>query len=311
MTNETKYIYDAIIIGGGPAGVSAAIYIASRGYKPVILEKNEIGGTVGKVSSVTHYLSVDNYETGESFKNKLENQLKVYNIEVLKEEVVELKKVDFLKEVTTKSGKNYLGKSIVIANGTTPRSLGIPGEEEFLNKGLCSVPFREGKNYKGKDIFVVGGADGAIKEAIYLSQFAKTLSIIHFEDQLGTIAEFKNKLNQLSNVKVYLNSRLTNIQGDKCIENLEITNEKTKEVAKINSKGAAVFIYAGALPNTKEYKALELENGFIKTDNKMKTNIEGVFAAGDICCKEIRQVATAVSDGTIAGVNAAIYLNSL
>lgn len=311
MTNETKKFYDAIIIGGGPAGVSAAVYIASRGYKPLILEKEEIGGTIGKVSSVTHYLSVDSSETGDSFKKKLENQLKVYNIEFLKEEVIKIESESILKKVLTKSGNLYLSKTIVLANGTTPRKLNILGEEKLKGKGVCSNPWKEGKNYLGKDIFVVGGADGAIKEAIYLAQFAKELSIIHFEDKLGAIAEFKNKLEKLENVKLYLHSRLTKINGEDKIESLEITDEKTKEVKKIKCDGAGVFVYAGATPNTENFNGLELENGFIKVDSQMKTNIGGVFAAGDVCCKDVRQVATAVSDGTVAGINVANYLKTI
>lgn len=311
MTNETKKFYDAIIIGGGPAGVSAAVYIASRGYKPLILEKEEIGGTIGKVSSVTHYLSVDSSETGDSFKKKLENQLKVYNIEFLKEEVIKIESESLLKKVLTKSGNLYLSKTIVLANGTTPRKLNILGEEKLKGKGVCSNPWKEGKNYLGKDIFVVGGADGAIKEAIYLAQFAKELSIIHFEDKLGAIAEFKNKLEKLENVKLYLHSRLTKINGEDKIESLEITDEKTKEVKKIKCDGAGVFVYAGATPNTENFNGLELENGFIKVDSQMKTNIGGVFAAGDVCCKDVRQVATAVSDGTVAGINVANYLKTI
>ena len=311
MVNETKKIYDAIVIGGGPAGVSAAVYIASRGYNPIILEKNEIGGTIGKVSSVTHYLSVDNCENGESFKEKLEKQLKIYNIEVLKQEVLNLDTENLLKKVVTKSGEVYFGKVIVLANGTTPRKLGVLGESELVGKGVCSNPWKEGKNYRGKNIFVVGGADGAIKEAIYLAQFAKELSIIHFEETLGTIAEFKNKLEKLENVKLYLHSRLTKINGKDEIESIEITDEKTKNKKEIECKGAGIFVYAGAIPNTENYKNIDLENGFIKTDSKMKTNIEGVFAAGDICSKDIRQVATAVSDGTIAGINASNYLKTI
>lgn len=311
MTNETKKFYDAIIIGGGPAGVSAAVYIASRGYKPLILEKEEIGGTIGKVSSVTHYLSVDSSETGDSFKKKLENQLKVYNIEFLKEEVIKIEPESLLKKVLTKSGNLYLSKTIVLANGTTPRKLNILGEEKLKGKGVCSNPWKEGKNYLGKDIFVVGGADGAIKEAIYLAQFAKELSIIHFEDKLGAIAEFKNKLEKLENVKLYLHSRLTKINGEDKIESLEITDEKTKEVKKIKCDRAGVFVYAGATPNTENFNGLELENGFIKVDSQMKTNIGGVFAAGDVCCKDVRQVATAVSDGTVAGINVANYLKTI
>ncbi|MBC2852137.1 FAD-dependent oxidoreductase [Cetobacterium sp. 8H] len=308
MIKKSNNFCDVIIVGGGPAGASAAVYVASRGLKSIIFEKNDIGGTAGKVSSITHYLSVDNFETGESFKNKLEEQLKKYEIEIVKEEIVEFNLNK--KTVITKSGSIYESSAIILANGTTPRKLNISGEDEFTGKGISSNPSKDGKNYIGKDIFVIGGADGAIKEAIYLSKYAKKLSIIHFEENLGTIAEFKNKLSTLNNIDLFLHSRLTKVEGKECIEFLEITDEKTKEVTRIESKGAGVFVYVGATPNTDKYSELDLENGFIKVNNKMQTNIEGIYAAGDICSKDIRQIATAVADGTIAGINVSNYLKN-
>ncbi|MGL4999638.1 MAG: NAD(P)/FAD-dependent oxidoreductase [Cetobacterium sp.] len=311
MEKNKKNMYDVIIVGGGPAGASAAVYAASRGYKAIILEKNEIGGTIGKVSSVTHYLSVDKDETGKSFKEKLENQLAVYGVEIFKEEVLGFCTENSFKKVMVKSGEVYYAKSIILANGTTQKELNIPGEKELVGKGICFNPSKEGRNYVGKDIFVIGGADGAIKEAIYLAQFAKSLSIIHFEEKLGTIPEFKNKLEKLDNIKLYLQSRLTKIDGKDYIQKLEITDVKTKSVKIIEAEGAAIFRYIGATPNTEGYQSLELEGGFIKVDTKMKTNIEGVFAAGDICSKDIRQVATAVYDGTVAGINVSNYLKTI
>ncbi len=302
--------YDAIIIGGGPAGVSAGIYLASRGLNPIIFEKHKIGGTVGDVSSVTHYLSVSNDETGESFSNKLKNQLEKYKIPVINEEIISTELDGVIKIIKTKD-KEYVSKVVIIANGTTPRKLGIIGEEELFGKGVCHNPSKEGILYKGKEIFVVGGADGAIKEAIYLSQFAKKLTIIHFEDKIGAIAEFKNKLDNLNNIELCLHSRVAKINGRNYIESLDIIDEKTKEIKNIKTSEAGVFIYAGSTPNTEIYKDLKLKDNFIEVNNKMETNISGVYAAGDICDKQIRQVATAVADGTIAGVNATIYLKNL
>ncbi|SJZ87068.1 thioredoxin reductase (NADPH) [Cetobacterium ceti] len=300
--------FDIIIIGGGPAGASAAIYAASRGVNVAIFEKDEIGGTVGKVSSVTHYLSVDNNESGISFSEKLKEQLKKYKVNIIKEEVKEVVLEGNCKKIITTNGE-YVSKAIILANGSTPRHLNIPGEKEYLGKGLCKNAGKEGPQYLSKDIFIVGGADGAIKEAIYLSQFAKRLIIIHFEDELHTIAEFKDKLATLKNVNLELHSRLTKIEGNNSIiTSIEITDEKTKEKRTISSEGCGIFIYAGATPNTELYKNLNLDNGYIMTDKKMGTNIPGVYAAGDICVKDIRQVATAVSDGTIAGINAVNYI---
>lgn len=301
---------DVIIIGGGPAGASAGIYLASRGLNPIIFEKSKIGGTVGNVSSVTHYLTVCNTETGETFSNKLITQLEKYKIPVINEEIISTELEGNIKKIKTSSG-TYETKAVILANGTTPRKLGIIGEEELLGKGVCTTPYTEGKLYNDKEIVVVGGADGALKEAIYLSQFAKQLTIIHFENKINAIPEFKNKLEDLKNINLFLNSRLTKIQGKNFIEALEITNEKTEEVTEFKMNGGAVFIYAGSTPNTTIYSGINLKNGFIQVSNKMETNIPGVYAAGDICEKQVRQVATAVSDGTIAAINACMYLNSL
>lgn len=301
---------DIIIIGGGPAGASAGIYLASRGLNPIIFEKCKIGGTVGNVSSVTHYLSVCNTETGETFSNKLKTQLEKYKIPVINEEILSTELKGDIKIIKTSNG-TYETKAIILSNGTTPRKLGIIGEDELLGKGVCTTPYTEGRLYSSKEIVVVGGADGALKEAIYLSQFAKQLTLIHFEDKINAIPEFKNKLENLKNINLCLNSRLTKINGKDFIESIEITNEKTKEISELKMDGGAIFIYAGSTPNTEIYSGLNLKDGFIQVTNKMETNIPGVYAAGDICEKQVRQVATAVSDGTIAGINACMYLNTL
>lgn len=298
-------MYDIIIIGGGPAGVSAGIYAASRGKKTLLIEKKRIGGIIGNVSTVTHYTAIMQPETGESFATRMWNQIKNCGVEIINEEVVSTSLKGDVKSVTTDKN-TYSAKKVIIAAGSTPRKLDIEGEKPLDGKYIYLNAAKDGERFKGKNIYVVGGADGAIKEALYLSQFAKTLTIIHFEEKLGCIPEFGEKVKSSSNIKVMLNSRLTKVSGTDCLETFEITSEidGTKQV--ISDKGAGIFVYAGTVPNTSAFGELELKDGFIPVNAKCETAIEGVYAAGDICFKQVRQVATAVADGAVAAINASI-----
>lgn len=298
-------MYDIIIIGGGPAGVSAGIYAASRGKKTLLIEKKRIGGIIGNVSTVTHYTAIMQPETGESFATRMWNQIKNCGVEIINEEVVSTSLKGDVKSVTTDKN-TYSAKKVIIAAGSTPRKLDIEGEKPFDGKYIYLNAAKDGERFKGKNIYVVGGADGAIKEALYLSQFAKTLTVIHFEEKLGCIPEFGEKVKSSSNIKVMLNSRLTKVSGTDCLETLEITSEIDGSKQVISDKGAGIFVYAGTVPNTSAFGELELKDGFIPVNAKCETAIEGVYAAGDICFKQVRQVATAVADGAVAAINASI-----
>ena len=298
-------MYDIIIIGGGPAGVSAGIYAASRGKKTLLIEKKRIGGIIGNVSTVTHYTAIMQPETGESFATRMWNQIKNCGVEIINEEVLSTSLKGDVKSVTTDKN-TYSAKKVIIAAGSTPRKLDIEGEKPLDGKYIYLNAAKDGERFKGKNIYVVGGADGAIKEALYLSQFAKTLTIIHFEEKLGCIPEFGEKVKSSSNIKVVLNSRLTKVSGTDCLETLEITSEIDGSKQVISDKGAGIFVYAGTVPNTSAFGELELKDGFIPVNAKCETAIEGVYAAGDICFKQVRQVATAVADGAVAAINASI-----
>lgn len=297
-------MYDVVIIGAGPAGISAGIYAASRGKKVLITEKNTVGRLIGKVSTVTHYAGIMTEETGSSFAKRLKIQAENTGIDIIYEEVTQVELQGSIKKVFTKDGA-YDAKKIVLANGTTPRKLNIPGEAELTGKGMGMNAQRDGRKYTDKNIYVVGGADGAVKEALYLSKFAKQVTIIHFEDTLGCIEEFKNKAEQTPNIKLRLGSRLHAVYGAEQVEALEISDEKTGSVEKIADCGCGIFVYAGTTPNTELYSELELDNGFIPVDENMETNIAGVYAVGDIRVKQVRQVSTAVADGTVAGIHLA------
>lgn len=299
--------YDIIVIGAGPAGISAAVYAKSRGLKVVVLEKNKVGGIIGNVSTVTHYTAIVEGETGKSFAGRMEKQALDAGVEIKYEEVQEINLSGQEKQIKTHLN-TYMAKAVILANGSTPRKLNIPGEAELAGHGIGLNAAKDGKCYEGKNIYVVGGADGAIKEALYLAQYAKKLTIIHFEEKLGAIPEFMDKVNQANNIEVRLETRLTGVQGKEHVEALELTHVTTGEKEIIQDDGCGVFIYAGTLPNTGLYTELELKDGYIPVNEKMETVIPGVYAAGDIRVKQVRQVATAVADGAIAAINASAYI---
>lgn len=297
-------MYDIVIIGAGPAGASAAIYAVSRGKKTLVIEKNRVGGLIGKVSTVTHYAAVMENETGETFSKRLDQQLKNAGVEVMNAEVNNVELKGEVKLVYTDHGL-VKGKKLILANGTSPRCLGIPGETELTGKGMAMNAAGDGKTYQDRHVYVVGGADGAVKEALYLAKYASKVTIIHFEEKLGCIAEFREKVSRTSNIELRLNSRLHAVYGVEQVESLEISDEKTGAIETIEDPGCGIFVYAGTVPNTALYQELELQDGFIPVDEHMETTIRGVYAVGDIRVKDVRQVATAVADGTIAAVHAA------
>ena len=297
--------FDIIIIGAGPAGISAAIYSKSRGKKTLLLEKNSIGGTIGNVSTVTHYAGIVTGETGEEFAQRLERQVMDPGVDVRIERVVsaDLGKKD---KIVTTENNSYLAKAVIIASGCIRRHLGIPGEKKFGNLNAAKNHIE----FAGRDAYVVGGSDGAVKEALFLSGHANHVFIIHFEEKLGAISEFKEKIGRTSNITPLLNRRLIRINGKDCLESLELENMVTGEKEEIICRGAGLFIYAGGIPDSSIYD-VEKDGGYIKTTEKMETSEKGVFSAGDVNLKQIRQIATAVSDGAIAAINAVEYVDSI
>lgn len=298
-------MYDILIIGAGPAGISAGIYAVSRGKKTLILEQAQVGGIIGKVSTVTHYTALQAHETGATFADRMKEQALNAGVEIAYETVTGVDLVGEVKTIHTNKG-SYQARRVILANGGTPRKLGIPGEAELAGKGMGLNAPRDGASYTGKNIYVVGGADGAVKEALYLASFARKLTIIHFEDQLGCIPEFRQKVAAAGNITLKLGSRLHAVYGQDQVERLEIASERDGSIETIEDPGCGIFVYAGVAPNTQLYTQLALQDGYIVTDEKMETSIPGVYAAGDIRVKQVRQVATAVSDGAVAAINAAL-----
>lgn len=297
--------YDIVIVGAGPAGVSAGIYAASRGLKTLILEQKTVGGIIGGVSTVTHYAGILDDETGATFARRLETQALEAGIEIVYDQVERTALVGGTKTVFTGT-KSYRAPRIVLANGSTPRKLGVPGEAELQGKGCGLNAARDATTYEGKSVYVIGGADGAVKEALYLARFARQVSIVCVEDELACISEFRHKTAATPNIQVVPTTRVGALHGADRVEALDLVSLADGRTRTVEDDGCGVFVYAGSEPNTALYAGeLRLENGFIPTNERMETSISGVYAAGDIRVKQLRQVATAVSDGAIAAVNAA------
>ena len=297
--------YDIVIVGAGPAGVSAGIYAASRGFETHNLEQKAVGGIIGGVSTVTPYAGIHDDETGATFARRLEAQALEAGIEIVYDQVERAALAGETKTVFTGT-ESYRAPRVVLATGSTPRKLGVPGEAELQGKGCGLNAARDATTYEGKSVYVIGGADGAVKEALYLARFARQVSIVCVEDELACIAEFRRKTAATPNIQVVPATRVGALHGADRVEALDLVSLADGRTRTVEDDGCGVFVYAGSEPNTALYAGeLRLENGFIPTNERMETSISGVYAAGDIRAKQLRQVATAVSDGAIAAVNAA------
>lgn len=294
-------MYDIIIIGAGPAGISAAVYGKSRGKEVLVLEKRQVGGLIGTVSTVTHYTAITREESGNTFAERMKEQALRAGVEIRYENVTETKLTGKIKKVVTDK-ESYESKTLILANGGSGRMLNIPGEGL---KGVRLNALKDGQDYKGKTVYVIGGADGAVKEALYLAEIAAKVVIVCVEDELACIQEFKDKVMTHDNIEIMPHSSLTAVYGGEAVEELEFTDNKTGKKQIVKDSECGIFVYVGIVPNTQMYTELRLDGGYIPTDDSMQTEIPGVFAAGDICVKKVRQVATAVADGAIAGIQAA------
>lgn len=298
-------MYDIVIIGAGPAGISAGIYAVSRGQSTLVLEQKAVGGIIGGVSTVTHYAGIIEGETGATFANRIEDQALEAGVEIVYEQVVGVSLAGDIKSIRT-DRTVYEAANVILANGCTPRTLGVPGEKELAGKGCGLNAARDGEAYRGKHVYVIGGADGAVKEALYLAGMAAQATIVCVEDQLACIEEFRRKVAGTANIDVRTASSLGALRGIDQVEELDFVSLEDGSVETVADPGCGVFVYAGSTPNTELYAGqLELESGYISANERMESSLPGVYAAGDIRVKQVRQAATAVSDGAIAAINAA------
>ena len=301
-------MYDIIIVGAGPAGLTAALYARRNNKKVLVLEKRSYGGGIINTSKIDNYPSTPDI-TGFDFATNLYNQVKKLDVEIKYEEVNEIKNHDNLKEVITKNN-SYETKTIILATGSINRKLGLENEEKLIGKGVSYCATCDGAFYKNKNVAVVGGGNTALEETLYLSNIASKVYLIHRRNEFRAEENMISMVKEKSNVEIIYNSNVTKLNGEDTLNSIEITNN---DVSIKNVEVSGLFIAIGRIPENDIFKDLiELDNnGYIKADENCHTNIDGIYVCGDNRTKKLRQLVTATSDGAIASTEAIKYINNL
>ncbi len=308
-------VYDVVIIGGGPAGLSAALYAGRATLSTLLIEKEQVGGQIMMTSEIENYPGCVEEESGATLIERMKKQAANFGVETISDEITE---VNFSGDVKTVKGEKeiYRAKSVIIASGAASRRLGCEGEAEFTGRGVSYCATCDASFFRGLEVFVVGGGDTAVEEALFLTKFARKVTIIHRRDQLRAAKSIQERAKKNPKISFMWDSAIESLSGDGILEKMVIRNlktgEKTQYIASPEDMTFGVFVFVGYKPNTALFaNALDLESGYIKTDELMKTAIDGVYAAGDVRVKSLRQVVTAVSDGAVSAVQAEKYIDSL
>ena len=290
---------DILILGAGPAGLTAAIYASRSGHKVIILEKGVIGGQIASSWLVENYPGVKK-TSGQELTAVMAEQAKSFGTKIV--EFAEVTSIDLHKKEVKTPDAAYAAKAIIIATGNRERKLSVPGETELKGRGVsycatCDAPF-----FKGKEVAVVGGGNSALEESLHLAKFASKITIIHRREEFKAEKKLQAEISKNPKIKLLMDCAVSKINGKEKVESIEVENLKTEKKAELKVSG--VFIYVGMLPNSDLFKnQLKTdEAGFIITNEKMETSIPGVFAAGDVRESPIKQLTTAAGDGTIASI---------
>ncbi len=301
-------VYDIIAIGGGPAGLSAGLYGARSRAKTLILEKGKWGGQAATTEELENYPGSIEQPTGPEITARMKRQAEEFGAETRAETVPKLELDGKIKRVITDSAE-YRAKTVIIATGAKPRLLGCPGELELRGKGVSYCATCDADFFTDLRVVVVGGGDSAIQEAIYLTKFAEKVTVIHRRDELRAAKSIQERAFANPKIDFIWDSVVTEIKGDGIVESVVVKNVKTNEIKEVQTDG--VFMFVGYDPVSELVKGMVDmdEKGYIITDENMSTSIEGVFAAGDVRVKSLRQVVTAAADGAIAAVRAEHYIS--
>ncbi|MDO5037433.1 MAG: thioredoxin-disulfide reductase [Tissierellia bacterium] len=307
-------MYDVIILGGGPGGLTAGIYSGRANLKTLLIEPNILGGQMASTTGVENYPGASQEDTGMSLAEKMADQARNFNVEVKYETAESLDLEGPVKKVKTDQAE-YESKTVILAMGAQSRRLGVPGEEEFTGRGVSYCATCDGAFYQGGDIYVIGGGNSAVEEGLFLTHLAKKVYIVHRRDALRADKYLQDRALNNEKVEILWNTVPEEIKGDKTLESMVLRDTQTgelREVKKAEGQPMGIFFYVGQDPRTDLVEGLlDLNRGYIVTDEDMATSQPGVFAVGDIRDKKLRQIATAVGDGAIAANAALSYIDHL
>lgn len=298
-------MYDCIIIGGGIAGITAAIYLKNSNKKVLLIEKSALGGILNKISKIENYPGFDTI-TGPDFAYNLYKQVKYNEIEVLNDMVVDIETKEDGNLVKLKD-KEFKCKYLILATGKEARKLNLENEDRLLGKGISYCALCDGPFYKDKDVAVIGAGDSALLEALYLSNICRNVTIINKYDKFKCKENLLNQALEKANISILYNSLTKSLnEENKVLKSITYLQEDKEMELEVSG----VFVYIGSTPNIFDIQSLELDGNYIKTDNNMKTSIDNIYAVGDVVKKDIYQLTNAASEGMIASINIIKRINS-
>ena len=307
-------LYDVIIVGGGPAGLTAALYLARARYRTLVLEKEKIGGQITITHEVVNYPGVFR-TSGPELTETMRRQAESFGAEFMLTEAEELDLAGDIKTVKTARGE-VKAFGVLLATGAHPRMVGFKGESDFRGRGVAYCATCDGEFFTGKEVFVVGGGYAAAEEAVFLTKYARHVTILIRKDDFSCAAATSEPAKSHPKITVLYNTEVEEVMGDTTLRGIRYRNNRTGEVKEYRDPrgdNIGVFVFAGYAPATGLVKGLaELnEQGYVITDRNMKTSVEGLYAAGDVCVKQLRQVVTAVGDGALAATELERYAASM
>lgn len=306
--------YDVIVIGGGPAGLTAAIYLARAKYRVLVLEKEQFGGQITITNEVVNYPGIEK-TSGKALTKTMQRQAESFGAECILAEAKGFEIDGEIKTVHTDHG-DFRCFGILIATGAHPRTVGFMGEEEYKGRGVAYCATCDGEFFSDKEIFVVGGGYAAAEESVFLTKFAKHVTIIIRKDDFSCAASVADKAKNHKKITVITNTIVEEVSGENGLDYIRYKNTKTGEITEYRAEKNdffGVFVFAGYSPDTELVKDIvELnEKGYIITNSEQKTNVDGIYAAGDVCIKNLRQIVTATGDGALAATELEKYVATL